>query len=245
MMNTYRRHFALVFFTGAVALASAVAYSSIVTGALFFPHPFLIALSAFGLGTMAAGFTLWISLCRQLGGKPTLNTLFDFLIISALLLLLINLFAAGRPYSPLLMWAGLGLAGSALIIGLLAMVIGPAYPCAIATRWPEGGERYPNPYVPALELRRPGGYAVAPQDLTVIAGISPRIQEILNQVGIINYKDLIYRSPEELRELLEEYHISPPLDPATWPEQARLAEQGDWAALEALKEHLTAGRARA
>ncbi len=244
-MNTYRRHFALVFFTGAIALVSAVAYSSIVTGVLFFPHPFLIALGAFGLGTMAAGFTLWISLCRQLGGEPSLNTLFDFLIASGLILLLVNLFAAGRPYSPILMWAGLGLTGSALIIGLLAMVIAPVYPCAIATRWPEGGEKHPNPYVPALELRRPGGYAVAPQDLTVIAGIDLRIQEILNQVGIINYKDLIYRSPKELRELLEEYHTSAPIDPATWPEQARLAEQGDWEALEALKKQLVAGQAHA
>lgn len=244
-MNAYRRHFALVFFSGAIALAGAIAYSSITTGLLFFPHSFLIALGAFGLGNMAAGFTLWISLCRQLGGKPTLNTLFDFLIVSGSLLLFINLFVAGRPYSPMLTWAGLGLVGSALVIGLLAMLIDPAYPCAIATRWPEGGEKHPNPYVPALELRRPGGYAVAPQDLTVIEGIGPRIQEILNQVGIINYKDLIYRDPEELRELLAEYHVTAPVDPSTWPEQARLAEQGDWEALRALKERLVAGQMRA
>jgi hypothetical protein len=243
-MNAVRRHYALVLIGGAAVLATAIGFSTITTGLLFAAHPFLAALRASGLGLMASGFTLWLSLCRQQGGKPTLNTLFDFLNASGIFLLVLGTLFFGRAFTPVLLWGGLGLSGSGLLIGLLAMVVDPCYPCKIAVRWPEGGEEHPNPFVPALELHRPQGYAVAPQDLTVIEGIGPRIQNILNQAGIINYKDIVVRTPEELSDLLREYHLHAPISPRTWPEQAKLAAEGNWGALRQMQEQLTGGRAR-
>ena len=66
-------------------------------------------------------------------------------------------------------------------------------------------------------------------DLTIIEGIGPILQSILNDAGIKNWQDLSETDDEELKSILlaegPGYKI---IDPSSWPAQARLALNGDW-----------------
>lgn len=82
----------------------------------------------------------------------------------------------------------------------------------------------------------------AGDDLTMIEGIGPKIQELLYQNGIQTYSQLADSEVEHLQELLlaggSSFRLA---DPSSWPRQARLAAAHDWVRLQALKEQLTGG----
>ncbi|HEX7976720.1 MAG TPA: helix-hairpin-helix domain-containing protein, partial [Anaerolineales bacterium] len=80
-----------------------------------------------------------------------------------------------------------------------------------------------------------------PDDLEVIEGIGPRIASILREQGITTFKQLSEAPLERLQEILRTRNLRL-ADPTTWPEQARLAGQGDWPALTALQDTLKGGR---
>ena len=82
--------------------------------------------------------------------------------------------------------------------------------------------------------------AVSPDNLTLIEGIGPKINQILNDNSIHTFAELAETSPEFLSHLLRAHRI--PGVTVTWPEQARLASLGDWEALKTLQQNLTAGR---
>jgi predicted flap endonuclease-1-like 5' DNA nuclease len=79
--------------------------------------------------------------------------------------------------------------------------------------------------------------------LEAIEGIGPKISKLLNARSIYTFADLAEANVEELQQCLHEagrqYRLA---NPATWPEQARLAADGDWEALDALKANLKGGR---
>ena len=81
------------------------------------------------------------------------------------------------------------------------------------------------------------------QDLKVIEGIGPKIEEILNKNGIINYSRLANMPPVRIAAILKgagpRFQLH---DPTTWPQQASLANEGKWEELEALKLKLISGR---
>lgn len=80
-------------------------------------------------------------------------------------------------------------------------------------------------------------------NLQKIEGIGPKIAEILNAHDIHTFADLAEATVEDLRRFLGEagarYRLA---DPSTWPTQARLAADGDWAALDDLQISLKGGR---
>ncbi len=78
-------------------------------------------------------------------------------------------------------------------------------------------------------------------DLTKIEGIGPKIAEIFGSAGIKTFAQLAETAVEKLREILKENKLASH-DPATWPEQAKLAEAGKWEELEALQEELKGGK---
>jgi predicted flap endonuclease-1-like 5' DNA nuclease len=82
------------------------------------------------------------------------------------------------------------------------------------------------------------------QDLKVVEGIGPKIEEILNKNGIMNYEALsavpAIRIAAILRSAGPRFQIH---DPTSWPQQASLAHEGKWAELETLKHHLLGGKA--
>lgn len=81
------------------------------------------------------------------------------------------------------------------------------------------------------------------EDLTMIEGIGPKINELLHDAGIKNFSALANATPSKIKSVLEaagpRFRMH---DPATWPKQAALAAKGDFDALEKLKDSLTAGR---
>ncbi len=84
----------------------------------------------------------------------------------------------------------------------------------------------------------------AEDDLKIIEGIGPKIEELLKKAGIYSYLTLATTSPDRIKEILsaagDRFNMH---DPATWPKQSSLAAQGKWEELNMLKEVLDGGRA--
>ena len=80
-------------------------------------------------------------------------------------------------------------------------------------------------------------------DLTIIEGIGPKIAQLLREHGITTFRALAETSPDALRTIFRQAKLYF-VDPSTWPEQAKLAAEGRWDELEALKVELVAGKKR-
>lgn len=80
-------------------------------------------------------------------------------------------------------------------------------------------------------------------DLKVVEGIGPKIEQLLKDAGINTWHDLAETQLERLQNILadagERYRIH---DPGTWAEQARLASEARWDDLATLQEELKGGR---
>lgn len=241
-MRGVAKQFAAVFFVGFIALAAALAYGSMTTGALLGDQPFLAALRSFGLGWMAAGMVLWVALRRDEAGRAELNPPLGLMVGLGCAVLLATLFIPFSPIAAYLIWGGLGLTLGALLIGVLAMIFNPAYPTPITVRWPGEVEAQTNPSLPAVDRYLPDSHPSEPDDLTRIEGIGPKAQDVLNQAGIATFNEVAGHTPEQLKEILEAAYFRSPVDPGTWPQQAELAAKGDWGGLKMLQKQLSAGR---
>jgi len=84
--------------------------------------------------------------------------------------------------------------------------------------------------------------SATPDDLKIIEGIGPKIEEILNKHDIYTYAALAETSPIRIVSMLRSagprYQIH---DPSSWPKQASLANQGRWQSLEDYKIHIISG----
>ncbi len=93
------------------------------------------------------------------------------------------------------------------------------------------------------KITLPSGKKVAKDDLKLVEGIGPKIEELLHNAGIKTWEELAATDPEKIKAILDEagpnYRIH---DPATWPKQAGLAAEGKWEELEALMDELSGGR---
>lgn len=82
-----------------------------------------------------------------------------------------------------------------------------------------------------------------PDDLKVIEGIGPKINELLLAAGIRSFVELSDTPIDRLKKILDDagdrYRIH---DLSTWPQQAKLCAIGDWDALRELQDKLVAGR---
>ncbi len=87
--------------------------------------------------------------------------------------------------------------------------------------------------------------ASPPDNLRKIEGIGPKTCDLLEEHGIKTFMQLAQTPVDRLREILQEggarFRMA---DPATWPEQAQLAAQDDWDALETMQNELIGGRMR-
>ena len=73
--------------------------------------------------------------------------------------------------------------------------------------------------------------AAAPDDLTQISGIGPRLASILSRGGVTTYAQLEQMSPDELREIVALGGALPPASLSSWPAQASYAVRGDFSGL--------------
>lgn len=82
-----------------------------------------------------------------------------------------------------------------------------------------------------------------PEDLKVIEGIGPKIQQLLKNAKINTWQDLAKADVGKLQGILNEagdnFRIH---DPSTWPMQAQLASDGEWEKLKDYQDFLIGGR---
>lgn len=84
---------------------------------------------------------------------------------------------------------------------------------------------------------------VAATKLTMIEGIGPKIQTLLNKAGIKTFTNLSTAKVTTLRNILKDagsrYQMH---DPSTWAKQAKMAAKGNWNQLKTLQDKLSGGR---
>ena len=84
------------------------------------------------------------------------------------------------------------------------------------------------------------GSSAKGDDLTTIVGIGPKAAELLKADGIVSYRDLANSDQPRLRGIIERggsrFSL---LDSTTWPEQARLASDGEWDKLSAMQSEMS------
>lgn len=106
-----------------------------------------------------------------------------------------------------------------------------------ATRAPE------QPPVEAKDLAPEASAPAQPDNLEIIEGIGPKFASVLQAAGITTFARLAETSEERIRQILEE--ASPNLlriaRTGTWSEQARMAANGEWEALERWQAELKGG----
>lgn len=89
----------------------------------------------------------------------------------------------------------------------------------------------------------PSGKKVKDNDLKFIEGIGPKIEELLHAAGISTWAQLAAASAESIKAILEAAGSKFAMhDPTTWPKQAQLAADGQWAELEAYMDQLKGGK---
>ncbi len=80
-------------------------------------------------------------------------------------------------------------------------------------------------------------------DLKIVEGVGPKIEELFHKAGIKTWKALSETSVDRMREILDaagpNYNIH---DPSTWAQQAGLADQGKWDELKKWQDELNAGK---
>ena len=81
----------------------------------------------------------------------------------------------------------------------------------------------------------------AEDDLQIIEGIGPKISSLLKEAGIITFAQLAKEEPANLKHILEKAGLRLG-DPTTWPEQAKLAAEGNMEGLQKLQKSLKGGR---
>ena len=80
--------------------------------------------------------------------------------------------------------------------------------------------------------------------LNKIEGIGPKIASVLNEAGINSFDNLAASTPEAIREILDNAEGNfKAHDPATWPEQANMAAEGNWDALKEWQDNHIGGKA--
>lgn len=87
----------------------------------------------------------------------------------------------------------------------------------------------------------PTAAPAAADDLTRLEGIGPKVAAVLAAAGIQTFAQLAETPVERLQHILREAGLQF-LDPASWPEQARVAASGDEARLAELQARLRGGR---
>lgn len=80
-------------------------------------------------------------------------------------------------------------------------------------------------------------------DLKIVEGIGPKIEQLLNEGGINTWEELAAAEVDRLKEILDaagsRYQIH---DPSTWPAQSKFAAEGKWEELKEYQEMLIGGR---
>ncbi|MDD5508525.1 MAG: hypothetical protein PHD25_09415 [Bacteroidales bacterium] len=87
------------------------------------------------------------------------------------------------------------------------------------------------------------GQKILQNDLKIVEGIGPKIEELFHHAGITTWKALAETPVEKCRMILDEagehFKIH---DPETWPKQSELAYLGKWKELKEWQDKLLSGK---
>lgn len=90
------------------------------------------------------------------------------------------------------------------------------------------------------------GKRIEPDDLQLVEGIGPKIQEHLKKSGLKTWADVAAAKPAELRKVLaeggERFHMH---DPSNWPAQAKLMAENRWDELRKYQNKLAKSKQKA
>lgn len=108
----------------------------------------------------------------------------------------------------------------------------------------------PKAAAPKVEAPKAAPKKAAPKkaaakadDLKKIEGIGPKAAEALTNAGIGTFAKLAKANPDKIKDILTEASSRMAhLEPATWPQQAKLAADGKWDELKALQDKLDGGK---
>lgn len=99
------------------------------------------------------------------------------------------------------------------------------------------------PAAKAASITLPSGKKIKQDDLKVIEGIGPKIEELLKADGIHNWSDLAAASADRIQAVLDaagdNFRLA---NPGTWPRQAAMAAAGEWVELKAYQNELQGGK---
>ena len=101
----------------------------------------------------------------------------------------------------------------------------------------------PKAFVLDAAAAKAAGFKLkGPNDLTVVEGIGPKINELFNNVGVITFAQLAAQTVAQMQKVLDDagsrYKLA---KPDTWAQQAALAAENKWAELKALQDKLSGG----
>lgn len=134
-------------------------------------------------------------------------------------------------------------AAAPVVVAAPAKPVAKAAPVVEETVAPVVEETPAPAAVKAVSITLPSGKKIKQDDLKVIEGIGPKIEDLLHTAGIKTWSDLASAPIETVQAVLDEagprYRMH---DPATWAKQAALAATGDWESLETYQDQLQGGR---
>jgi predicted flap endonuclease-1-like 5' DNA nuclease len=106
----------------------------------------------------------------------------------------------------------------------------------------------PKPAAPAaavidMAAAKKAGFVIKnANDLTVVEGIGPKINELFNNAGIKTFAQLAKQTVPQMRKILDDggsrFRIA---NPSTWAQQSALAAENKWDELKKLQDKLSAG----
>ena len=87
------------------------------------------------------------------------------------------------------------------------------------------------------------GKKVKQDDLKIIEGIGPKIEELFQAANITTWKTLSETAVEKCKQILNDAGARFQMhNPSTWPKQAQLAYEGKWKELKTLQDALDGGK---
>ena len=94
-----------------------------------------------------------------------------------------------------------------------------------------------------LAAAKKAGFALKnANDLTVVEGIGPKINDLFNNAGVKTFAQLAKQTAPQMRKVLDDggsrFRIA---NPSTWAQQAALAADNKWEELKKLQDNLSGG----
>ncbi len=87
------------------------------------------------------------------------------------------------------------------------------------------------------------GKSIKENDLKIVEGIGPKIEQLFNNDGINTWAQLAETSYDRLKKILDDAGDAFKMhNPTTWPDQAAFARDGKWAELKKWQDELDGGK---